>query len=81
MAKSDETTTQSTDNKTTSTAPEPQIFAIESLKQKFNIQDSIFAAIKISKGWAEGKQVSEKDFNAAVDTWLKAPINKGKGVK
>lgn len=81
MAKTDETTTQPADNKTTSTAPEPQIFTIESLKEKFNIQDSIFAAVKISKGWAEGKQVSEKEFNAAVDTWLNAPINKGKEVK
>lgn len=81
MAKTDETTTQSTDNKSTSTAPETQIFTIESLKEEFKIQDSVFAAIKVSKGWAEGKQVSKDDFKAAADEWLKAPMSKGKEVK
>lgn len=81
MTKTDETTTQSTDDKTTSTGPEVQIFTIESLKEEFNIQDSVFAAIKVSKAWAEGKQVSKEDFKAAVDAWLGAPINEGKVVK
>lgn len=71
-----ETATKATDSKLNSTTSESQIFTIESLKEEFKINDSIFAAVKISKGWAEGKQVSKTDFKTAVDEWLKAPISK-----
>lgn len=78
-----DTTTQTTDNKTTSTAQEQKLFTIESLKEEFNIKDSVFAAIKVSKDWAEGKQVLKDDFKTAVDGWLEAPIstNERKEVK
>ena len=88
MAKADDVNTQSTDNKTTTTnndttTQEQKLFTIESLKEEFNIKDSVFAAIKVSKGWAEGKQVLKDDFKTAIDGWLEAPIstNERKEVK
>lgn len=55
---------------------EQKYFTIEALKDEFEIRDSVFAAIKVSKSWAEGKQVSKEEFKVAVEDWLESPIIK-----
>lgn len=58
-----------------------ELLEIEVLKEQMDIPDSIFTAIKIAKCWADGKQVSKETFETAIKSWLKSPIDKGKGVK
>lgn len=57
-------------------------YSIEVLKEKYKIPSSIFEGVKVLKGWAAGKQILEKEYQDAVELFLKAPIdNKKRQVK
>ncbi len=67
-------------NKKTSkqTVENAVIESIEVLKEKHNISDAVFAGMKVYKGWAEGKKVTEKEFLEAKNEFLGAPIDSKK---
>lgn len=54
--------------------------SIEVLKEELQISTPVFEAVKLSKRWAEGKEVTKAEFEAAVEAWLGSPIDKGRSV-
>lgn len=43
---------------------------IEDLKRKLGVKDIVFAGVKALNGWHPGKQVTEKEFTAAVQRFV-----------
>lgn len=60
----------------TDTKKEVKLISIEELKIRFQLSKSVFAGVKATNRWAEGKQLSVDDFNKAVEAWKKMPIYK-----
>lgn len=58
----------------------PQLIDIEQLKNKFDTSDAVYHGVKAAEGWKPGRQVSEKDYAAAVENFLSGSIN-GKKVE
>jgi hypothetical protein len=52
-----------------------ELFTIEELKEKHKIKASVFAGLKAYKRWAEGKKVTEKEFEKGIEEFLGAPID------
>lgn len=53
---------------------------IEELKIQENTPDAVFEGVKAANGWKTGKQVTEKSYKEAVESFNKAPID-GRRVK
>lgn len=49
--------------------------SIEELKKELKVSDAVFEGVKAANGWKAGKQVEETGFKAAVDAFLKAPVD------
>jgi hypothetical protein len=59
---------------------EIKYLAIEELKLQENTPDAVFEGVKAANGWKTGKQVTEKNYKEAVETFNKAPMD-GREVK
>lgn len=53
---------------------ESDLLSIEELAKNKNIKESILNGMKVMKEWAPGKMVTEKEFNDALNGFLKSPI-------
>lgn len=53
----------------------PELFEIQELKKRFETPDSVFCGVTTSKGWRPGKMVTEEEYRAAVDGFLKSPTS------
>lgn len=75
---SNETGTESAEITEVVGSQEPQYVAIEELKDKLTVSESIFRALKVNYDWADGLVMTEEEFMKAYDNWLSNPIN-GRG--
>jgi len=48
---------------------------IEKLKSKLKISNAVFAGVKAANGWRTGKQVTQAEFETAVDDFLNAAVD------
>lgn len=54
--------------------------SIENLKIKRSTPNAVFEGAKAFKNWHEGKQVTEAEYDKAIDEFKKTPAD-GRGVK
>lgn len=59
---------------------ETNYLSIEELKIQENTPDAVFDGVKAANGWKTGKQVTEKAYKEAVESFNKAPMD-GREVK
>lgn len=52
----------------------PEELTIEELAAKNNVPAWVMAGLKTANNWGAGKQISEKEFLAKKDAWLKGPM-------
>lgn len=57
-----------------------EYFVIEEMKNKRGTPDAVFEGVKATFGWKNGKMVTEKDYDEAVKSFEKSPID-GREVK
>lgn len=81
MAKNDTEKVQADSQEELQNIIPEELKPIEKLKEELNLPNSIFEAIKLSQRWAEGKEVTKAEFEAAISKWLGSPIDKGRSVK
>ncbi|MCI8503667.1 MAG: hypothetical protein HFG77_07425 [Hungatella sp.] len=43
---------------------------VEEWKRQHKVKDAVFEGIKAANGWRNGKQVAEKEFEAAKDAFI-----------
>ena len=43
---------------------------MEEWKRQHKVKDAVFEGIKAANGWRNGKQVAEKEFEAAKDAFI-----------
>jgi hypothetical protein len=58
----------------------PVFCAIEKYAKSLNVSAPVFAAVKQSQGWADGKKVEKAEFEKAVKSFLNGPaggVNNG----
>lgn len=48
---------------------------IEELKEHYNTSDAVFAGVKVSEHWKQGKHVDDKVYIDAVEKFLKSPVD------
>lgn len=48
---------------------------IEDLKNEKMTPDAVFEGTKAANGWKTGKEVTEKDYDEAIEEFKKAPID------
>jgi len=51
-----------------------ELFPVEKIKEELNISDTVFAGVMAHKKWANGKQVTKKEMETAINEFLKAPL-------
>lgn len=63
------------------TTQAPELLEIGELRTKHKIGRAIFAGVCTAQGWNPGKQISEKEFLQAVESFRTAPMDgrKAKG--
>ena len=52
--------------------------SIEELKVIAGVTDTVFNGVKAAENWTTGKAVTSKEFDAAIERFLKSPIKKGR---
>lgn len=55
-----------------------ELLTIEELQCKLHTAPCMFAAVKVQQGWGTGKQISEREYTAAVAAFCKGPMRGGK---
>lgn len=50
---------------------EQTLYSVDDLAKEAGIDESVFAGVKMLKGWKKGKQLTKQAFNAAIDEFLK----------
>lgn len=63
-----------------SQGPAPELVEIGELKQRLNVPESIFQGVTAAENWKPGRQVTQKEFEQAVERFCGSPIS-GKKVK
>ncbi len=56
------------------TSGEKELFTIESLAEKSKISNSVFAGLKLSANWRNGKKVTDDEFKKALDKFLNTKL-------
>ena len=51
---------------------------IENLRTKNNTPEHVHIGVCTKMNWKSGKAVTEKEYQAAIEAFLKSPINGGK---
>lgn len=52
-----------------------EFIPVGELKARKETPDAVFAGVLAAKGWKDGKAVTEKEYEAAVEAFLKAPVD------
>ncbi len=55
-----------------------EMIQIEDLKTKNNTPEHVYSGVCAKMNWKSGKAVTEKEYQAAIEAFLKSPINGGK---
>lgn len=51
---------------------EPELIDVDELAKEFKINSSIFAGVKMLKGWKKGRKITREEFKEALDAFGKA---------
>ncbi len=51
-----------------------ELLTVEKIKEDMLISDAVYAGVMAQKKWAEGKQITKKEMEAAVKEFLKTPL-------
>lgn len=71
---SDQTAQAATATKT-KTTPIPEL-TIEDLQKKYKVPNWVMVGLKVANNWGAGKSLTDADFLAQRDSWLKGPTCK-----
>ncbi|WP_069997820.1 hypothetical protein [Cellulosilyticum sp. I15G10I2] len=48
---------------------EPELIDVDELTREFKINGSVFAGVKMLKGWKKGRKITREEFREALDAF------------
>lgn len=51
---------------------ESELIDVDELAKEFKLNTSVFAGVKMLKGWKKGRKITREDFKKALDAFRKA---------